>query len=103
ASELRQRGVDSGLVDDALGELDSATEAATARDLVERRLRSTVGPPDAVFRRLVAMLARKGYPAGVAVGAVKDVMAAHAASAEFAADLDVDALADAAGSDIPAD
>jgi regulatory protein len=103
ASELRQRGVDSGLVDEALGGLDQATEAATARDLVERRLRSTVGPPEVVFRRLVGMLARKGYPAGVAVGAVKDVMAARADSAGFAADLDVDALADAVDPDAAGD
>jgi regulatory protein len=52
-------------------------------------------PPDAVFRRLVAMLARKGYPAGVAIGAVKDALAARDSSAEFADQLDVDALADA--------
>ena len=40
ASELRQRGVDSGVVDAALKDLEPETEAATARVLVERRLRS---------------------------------------------------------------
>ena len=95
ANELRQRGVDPELVDEALDELDGETEAATARALVDRKLRSMSGvPPEAVFRRLVAMLARKGYPAGVAIGAVKDALAAQAESAAFANELDVDALAD---------
>jgi regulatory protein len=40
------------------------------------------------------MLARKGYPPGVAIGAVKDALAAQAESAEFADQLDVDALAE---------
>jgi regulatory protein len=96
ADELRRRGVDGEIVTEALDDLDPATEAETARDLVDRKLR-TMGsaPPDAVFRRLVAMLARKGYPAGVAIGAVKDALAARDSSAEFADQLDVDALADA--------
>jgi len=95
ANELRQRGVDSELVTAALDDLDGDTEAATARALVDRKIR-TMGsaPPDAVFRRLVGMLARKGYPAGVAIGAVKDALAARADATEFADQLDVDALAD---------
>ena len=48
----------------------------TARALVDRKLRGDAGrPPDAVFRRLVGMLARKGYPAGLAVRVVKDALA----------------------------
>ena len=78
ASELRRRGVEAELVDEALDTLDSDTEAATARALAERKLRSMgSAPPEAVFRRLVAMLARKGYPAGIAFGAVKDALAAR--------------------------
>jgi len=43
-----------------------------------------------------AMLARKGYPAGLAIGVVKDALAEAAAaeSRDFADQLDVDALAD---------
>ena len=94
ASELRQRGVDAELVDEALDDLDGETEAATARSLVERRLRGMPpAAPDAVFRRLVAMLARKGYPAGVAIGAVKQALAAQASTADLAARLDIDELA----------
>ncbi|MEU1686251.1 regulatory protein RecX [Micromonospora sp. NPDC005707] len=96
ANELRQRGVDGEVASEALDELDEETEAETARALVERKLRVTRGAPDAVFRRLVGMLARKGYPAGVAIRAVKDALAAQSAeAAEFAEHIDADALADA--------
>ncbi|MBU8859547.1 MULTISPECIES: regulatory protein RecX [unclassified Micromonospora] len=96
ANELRQRGVDGEVAGAALDGLDEETEAQTARALVERKLRSTRGEPDAVFRRLVGMLARKGYPAGVAYRAVKDALAAQSAeAAEFAEHIDADAMADA--------
>ncbi|MCZ7425060.1 regulatory protein RecX [Micromonospora sp. WMMA1949] len=96
ANELRQRGVDGEVAGAALDGLDEETEAETARALVERKLRSARGEPDAVFRRLVGMLARKGYPAGVAIRAVKDALAAQSAeAAEFAEHIDADAMADA--------
>ena len=96
ANELRQRGVDADTATEALGELDDTTEADTARALVDRKLRTTTGAPDAVFRRLVGMLARKGYPPGVAIRAVKDALAEQSAeAAEFAEYIDADALVDA--------
>jgi len=96
ANELRQRGVDAETASEALDQLDETTEAATARALVDRKLRRAAGPPDAVFRRLVGMLARKGYPPGVAIRAVKDALAAQSAeAAEFADQVDTDALVDA--------
>ncbi|WP_154942816.1 regulatory protein RecX [Micromonospora palomenae] len=98
ANELRQRGVDGDVASEALGELDEETEAETARALVDRKLRTARGEPDAVFRRLVGMLARKGYPPGVAIRAVKDALAAQSAeAAEFAEQIDADALAEAEG------
>ncbi|GIG86739.1 regulatory protein RecX [Plantactinospora endophytica] len=99
ANELRQRGVDADVATEALGELDESTEAETARSLVDRKLRTATGSPEAVFRRLVGMLARKGYPPGVAIRAVKDALAERdAEAAEFADQIDADALAEA-GSD----
>jgi regulatory protein len=93
ANELRQHGVDAEVASEALETLDEDEEAATARALVDRKLRSTTGPPDAVFRRLVGMLARKGYSAGVAIRAVKDALAARdAEAAEFAEQIDPDAI-----------
>ena len=99
AGELRQRGVESDLVGEALAEVDGDTEAATARTLVERKLRSTPsGRPDAVFRRLVGLLARKGYPAGLAVSVVREVLAARDEEyGTFAESVDPDALSDLVG------
>ncbi|MEV6365389.1 regulatory protein RecX [Micromonospora musae] len=98
ANELRQRGVDGEVASEALGELSEEAEAETARALVERKLRTARGEPDAVFRRLVGMLARKGYPPGVAIRAVKEALAAQSAeAAEFAEQIDADALAEAEG------
>jgi regulatory protein len=97
ANELRQRGVDPEVAGEALEAVDDEAEAETARALVDRKLRTASGTPDAIFRRLVAMLARKGYPAGVAIRAVKDALAARdAEAAEFAEALDADALTDEA-------
>jgi regulatory protein len=97
ANELRQRGVAAEVAGEALEAVDDEDEAATARSLVDRKLRTATGTPEAVFRRLVSMLARKGYPAGVAIRAVKDALAARdAEAAEFADQIDADALADEA-------
>lgn len=89
AQELRQRGVSKEDTDEALTELDSETEAQTALDLASRKLRSMRGEPAAIFRRLVGMLARKGYPAGVAVRAVKEALASR--DSELAELIDPDA------------
>jgi regulatory protein len=95
ANELRRRGVDAEVATEALETLDEDEEAATARTLVDRKLRTATGTPDHVFRRLVGKLARKGYPAGVAIRAVKDALAARdAEAAEFADQIDADAMAD---------
>nr|WP_307837868.1 regulatory protein RecX [Actinoplanes teichomyceticus] len=97
ANELRQRGIDAEVASEALEAVDDESEAEAARALVDRKLRTARGTPEAVFRRLVAMLARKGYPAGVAIRAVKDALAARdAEAAEFADAVDADALADQA-------
>ncbi len=78
ASELRQKGVDEESVGVAMAELDPDTEAATARALVDRKLRSERGgSPDALLRRLVGMLARKGYPPGLAIRVVREALAAR--------------------------
>lgn len=95
-AELRQRGVAPDTVGEALGELDPDTETGTARALVERRLRTATGSPEVIARRLVGMLARKGYPAGLAYRVVKEALADDERTAELADRLDPDALADAA-------
>lgn len=72
ARELRTKGVDSALIDAAVGRLDSEQEEETARELVARKLRSTRGlDRDRRLRRLAGMLARKGYPEGMALRVVR--------------------------------
>lgn len=75
AAELNQRGVDRDDIQAAVAKLSPETELATARALVERRLASTASLPAQVrLRRLVGMLARKGYPAGLAYRVVREAL-----------------------------
>jgi regulatory protein len=81
AHELRHRGVEDDLVREAVEELDPVREAATARELVRRKLRTMRrldGPAgrQSAMRRLLGMLARKGYPAGLAMTIVREELAA---------------------------
>ncbi|WP_344437331.1 recombination regulator RecX [Actinomadura bangladeshensis] len=83
AAELRRRGVADDTVNEAVESLDPAQEEETARALVLRRLPSTRGAdPAKRMRRLVGMLARKGYPPGLSYRVVKEALA------EEGADLD---------------
>ncbi len=76
AQELRRRGVDDETAASALATLDAEDEADAARALVERKLRSTTGvAADVRVRRLVGMLARKGYGAGLAFRVVREALA----------------------------
>ncbi|WP_327708535.1 recombination regulator RecX [Streptomyces sp. NBC_00464] len=70
--ELRTKGVDASVIDEAVGQLDSEQEEETARELVARKLRSTRGlERDKRIRRLAGMLARKGYGEGMALRVVR--------------------------------
>ena len=75
AAELDRRGVARDDIEAAVDQLSAETERATALSLVERKLASTVGQPyQARVRRLVGLLARKGYPAGLALSVVREVL-----------------------------
>jgi len=72
ARELRTKGVDSEIIDEAVGQLDAEQEAETARALVEGKLRSTRDlDQEKRIRRLAGMLARKGYGEGLALRVVR--------------------------------
>ena len=74
--KLRHRGVDDDVIDAAVSDLDAESELAAARDLVRRRLRSVAGlGPQVQARRLVGMLARKGYAPGLAYRVVRESLA----------------------------
>ncbi|CQR61365.1 recombination regulator RecX [Streptomyces leeuwenhoekii] len=84
ARELRTKGVDPALVDAAVSQLDSEQEEATARELVARKLRSTRGlDRDRRLRRLAGMLARKGYPEGMALKVVRQALEEEGEDTDF--------------------
>ncbi|MFE4592568.1 recombination regulator RecX [Streptomyces laurentii] len=75
ARELRTKGVDPTVIQEAVERLDSDQEAARARELVDRKLRATRGlERDRRLRRLAGMLARKGYPEGMALRVVRQAL-----------------------------
>lgn len=79
AAKLRRRGFTDETVAAALAGIDSADERVRARELVDRKLRSMQGLAVEVrTRRLVGLLARKGYPAGLAYEVVRDALAGAA-------------------------
>ncbi|MFJ6905233.1 recombination regulator RecX [Streptomyces griseoluteus] len=87
ARELRTKGVDSALIDEAVGQLDSEQEESTARELVDRKLRATRGlDRDKRLRRLAGMLARKGYPEGMALRVVRQALEEEGEDTEFLAE-----------------
>lgn len=76
AQELRRKGVDDEVAKEALDEIDPADEEQAARALVRKKLRSLSRVDDTTAtRRLVGMLARKGYGSGLAFAVVKDELA----------------------------
>jgi len=75
AQELRERGVANELTVAAAGRIGADEELATARRLVASRLAATRRlPAVARARKLCAMLARKGYPAELAIQVVRDAL-----------------------------
>jgi regulatory protein len=75
AAKLRLRGVDEPAVQAAVDQIDSDSELAAARDLAVRRLRSLRDLDPAVqARRIVGLLARRGYSPGLAYRVARDVI-----------------------------
>jgi regulatory protein len=76
AQELRRKGIEPEVATVALEQVDEGDERAAARRLVEKKARSTRGlDPQVRRRRLAGMLARKGFPGGVAMRAIDEVLA----------------------------
>ena len=87
SAELKRRGVDGEEIREAVDALDPEQEAATARRLVEQKMASTHGqPPQVRARRVASLLARKGYPPGLAFRLIREAM-----QQEGSVDLDLDA------------
>lgn len=87
ALKLRQRGVAEPDVQAAVGQIDAASERAAAQRLVARKLRTLSGvEPQAQARRLVSLLARRGYAPGLAYQVVREALAEIELDATFGAD-----------------
>jgi len=72
-AELRRRGVPDEIARDALAAVEPQDEERKARELVQRKLRNTTVSDEPTFvRRIVGMLARKGYPEGLAFRVVRE-------------------------------
>ncbi|HEX3786822.1 MAG TPA: regulatory protein RecX [Pseudonocardiaceae bacterium] len=82
--ELRRKGVDGELAVSAADEVDDESEDAKARELVRKRLRSMTGLDEVTsIRRLVGMLARKGYSPGLAYRVVREELKSVGAETEL--------------------
>lgn len=82
AAELRTKGVDADVIAAALDGIDAAAERERAEQLVEQKLRrEKLADTDdtTVMRRLVGMLARRGYSQSMAVAVVSDALSAERA------------------------
>jgi regulatory protein len=76
--ELRARGIEEDTATSAVTQLSEAQEEHTARELVRRRLRATVGEDTQIrIRRVASALARKGYSAGLAYRLIKEALEAE--------------------------
>ncbi|WP_442800090.1 recombination regulator RecX [Nocardia sp. NBC_01730] len=85
ALELRRKGVAQSDVAPALAAITDDDEESRAADLVRRKLRSLPRDldRDKMIRRLVGMLARRGYGQSMAYRVVKAELAGHGAEDEL--------------------
>ncbi|HEY4851980.1 MAG TPA: regulatory protein RecX [Streptosporangiaceae bacterium] len=96
AAELEKRGVRGEDVRTAVGALGPDEEIATARRLVARAMTGTRGRPLPVrIRRLVGLLARKGYPAPLAYRVVREALEQEGIDTADA-EIDLDSMGEAA-------
>jgi len=77
ATELRRKGVPDDVAAEAVATVDADAEEERARQLVRKRLRGLPGADEqAKVRKLVGMLARRGYSEGLAFRVVRDELRA---------------------------
>ena len=80
AAELRTKGVDDDVIASVIDGIDAAAERDRAEQLVANKLRrAALDSTDEtkVMRRLVGMLARRGYSQSMAVSVAADALAAE--------------------------
>src|SRR5438105_9269089 len=100
SAELRRQGVDSEEIREAVKTLDPEQEVATARQLVEQKLARTRGQrPEARARQAAGLLARKGYPPGLAFRLISETMRHEGANLDLDADVYLDPDAEDPGAE----
>lgn len=76
ARELRTKGIDDDLAEEALASISDADERDRARALVDKKLRAMHGlGVEVQTRRLAGMLARKGYSPNLTYAVIRDAIA----------------------------
>jgi regulatory protein len=76
ARELRSKGIEDDLADETLASISDEEERDRARSLADRKLRAMHGLGIEVqTRRLVAMLARKGYSSSMVYAVIREAIA----------------------------
>ena len=87
AVELRRKGIAPDHAENALRQISGDDEADRAAELVRKKLRTLTVPADRTerdktVRRLVGMLARRGYGQSLAFGVVKSELARAGVNAD---------------------
>ncbi len=86
--QLRQKGVDQEIIEDALMVVTDEDELRMATEVVEKKLRAMSNlEPEVRKRRLFGLLARKGYGTHIALRVINDLEAADFNGAEVMSDL----------------
>lgn len=76
ARELRTKGIEEDLAQEAVASISDADERCRARELVDKKLRAMHGLGIEVqTRRLAGMLARKGYSPNLTYAVIRDAIA----------------------------
>ena len=75
AAKLRSKGVDSELASTAAADIDDAAEEVRAAELVAKKVEALRDlEPEVARRRLLGLLARRGYPGDVSIRVVDAAM-----------------------------
>jgi len=80
-NELRRKGVDDSVAAQAAAAVNEDSELERAREIVRRKLSSVARVDDTTkLRRLVGVLARKGYAEGMAIRVVREELSREGTS-----------------------
>lgn len=89
--ELRRKGVDVDTASSAVAVVDRDAEYERARAFLERRVDAAMAHgPETARRRLLGLLARRGYPADLSRRVVREVTAAYDTDIDIDADINAD-------------